>query len=70
MLLLYISRFWVICVYRDVVTFGVITSMENYLKHVSSLIVDDQVPIRMLIRRILKDIGCRRIKEASNVNDA
>jgi PleD family two-component response regulator len=44
--------------------------MENDLKHVSSLIVDDQDFIRMLIRRILKDIGCRRIKEASNVNDA
>ena len=44
--------------------------MENYLKHVSSLIVDDQNSIRMLIRRILKDIGCRRIKEASVVDDA
>ena len=44
--------------------------MVNYLKHVSSLIVDDQDSIRMLIRRILKDIGCRRIKEASVVDDA
>ena len=43
--------------------------MEDYLKQVSALIVDDQDSICMLIRRILKDMGCRRIKEASNVND-
>lgn len=44
--------------------------MDGYLKNVSVLIVDDQDFIRMLIRQILKAMGCRNIKEASNGNDA
>ena len=44
--------------------------MSEYLENVSVLIVDDQDVIRSIIRQILKALGCNKIKDAVDGNQA